>query len=77
MSASTFTFSAALVGGARVQSKVRERRVIFYRRDDDDANANAARDERRRNGGRRESRDAVDDGWGRGDGGRRGRERDD
>ena len=48
MSASTFTFSAAVVGGARVQSKVRERRVKLNRRDDDDANANAARDARRR-----------------------------
>ena len=49
MSASTFTFSAADEGGARVQSKVRERRVKLNRRDDDDA---AAREARRRDAGR-------------------------
>ena len=75
MSASTFTFSAALVGGARVQSKVRERRVKLNRRDDDERRGGARSATAGR--GTTESRDAVDDGWGRGDGGRRGRERDD
>ena len=50
MRASTFTFSAALVDGARVQSKVRERRVKLNRRDDDAAAA--AREARRRDAGR-------------------------